>query len=266
MSANFSSHGLSAGVAKTLKRREIYFFSLYRILEAGLFALVAFSPVGMLLAKQEYPWLAKSGAVIYLMVAGLFMWASTRSTMRVRRQIAIGLLFDLCAAGAALFAFQGLDSGVCLLLIFNIAAAGLMLTLRASIGFALVATILVLGNYIANRIWDIDSANTAAEAVMYSVTYLAAALLFQLLSREMSESQALAEKRGEELANLSEINELVIRRMRTGILVVDGGHRIRLANEAAWALLGNPSPDRRALNEVAPQLHESLWKWRRSRN
>jgi len=266
LSANFSSHGLSAGVAKTLKRREIYFFSLYRILEAGLFALVAFSPVGMLIAKQEYPWLAKSGAVIYLMVAGLFMWASTRSTMRVRRQIAIGLLFDLCAAGAALFAFQGLDSGVCLLLIFNIAAAGLMLTLRASIGFALVATILVLGNYIANRIWDIDSANTAAEAVMYSVTYLAAALLFQLLSREMSESQALAEKRGEELANLSEINELVIRRMRTGILVVDGGHRIRLANEAAWALLGNPSPDRRALNEVAPQLHESLWKWRRSRN
>ena len=266
MSANFSSHGLSVGDPKSLKRREIYFFSLYRILEAGLFALVAFSPVGMLLAKQEYPWLAKSGAVFYLVVAGLFFWASTRSSMRIRRQIALGLLFDLSAAGAALFAFQGLDSGVCLLLIFNIAAAGLLLTLRASVGFALAASVLVLGNYIANRLWGIDSANTAAEAAMFSVTYLAAALLFQLLSRQMSESQALADKRGEELANLSEINELVIRRMRTGILVVDGGHRIRLANEAAWALLGNPSPDRRALNDVATQLHESLWKWRRSRS
>ena len=266
MSANFSSHGPSAGDPKTLKRREIYFFSLYRILEAGLLALVAFSPVGMLLAKQEYPWLAKSGAVFYLVVAVLFFWASTRSSMRIRRQTAFGLLFDLSAAGAALFAFQGLDSGVCLLLIFNIAAAGLLLTLRASIGFALAASILVLGNYIANRLWGIDSANTAAEAAMFSVTYLAAALLFQLLSRQMTESQALADKRGEELANLSEINELVIRRMRTGILVVDGGHRIRLANEAAWALLGNPSPDRRALNEVAVQLHESLWKWRRSRS
>lgn len=266
MSAIFSNSGISLGVTKTLQRREIYFFSLYRILEAGLFALVAFSPVGMLLAEQEYPWLAKSGALAYLLVSSFFMWASTRSSMRVRRQIAIGLLFDLAAAGAALFAFQGLDSAVCLLLIFNIAAAGLMLTQRASIGFALVACVLLLANYIANRLWDISSAVSAAETVMFSVTYLSAVLLFQLLSRQMSESQALADKRGEELANLSEINELVIRRMRTGILVVDGGHRIRLANEAAWALLGSPSPDRRALNEVAPQLHESLWKWRRSRS
>jgi two-component system, NtrC family, sensor histidine kinase PilS len=264
--ANFSSRDLSAGVAKTLQRREIYFFSLYRILEAGLFALVAFSPVGMLLARQEYPWLAKSGAVTYLLIAGFFMWASTRSTMRIRRQIALGLVFDLSAAATVLFAFQGLDSGVCLLLIFNIAAAGLILSMRASVGFALVASLLVLGNYILNRVLNIDSGNTAAEAAMFSVTYVAAALLFQLISRQMSETEALAEKRGEELANLSEINELVIRRMRTGILVVDGGHRVRLANEAAWALLGNPSPDRRSLNEVAPQLHESLWKWRRNRN
>lgn len=266
MSAIFSSHGLSALTAKTLQRREIYFFSLYRILEAGLFALVAFSPVGMLIAKLDYPWLAKTGALIYLLAAGFFMWASTRSAMRVRRQIALGLLFDLSASAAALFGLQGLESGVCLLLIFNIAAAGLILSLRASIGFAFVACGLVLSNYIADRIWASESAVSAAEAIMFCVTYLATALLFQLLSRQMNESQALAEKRGEELANLSEINELVIRRMRTGILVVDGGHRIRLTNEAAWALLGSPSPDRRALNEVAPQLHESLWKWRRNRS
>lgn len=266
MSANFSSFGINVVPAKTLQRREIYFFSLYRILEAGLFALVAFSPVGLLVAKLDFPWLAKTGAVVYLIAAMFFMWASTRSNMRVRRQIAFGLLFDLSAVGSALFGLQGLDSGICLLLIFNIAAAGLILTLRASIGFAIIASGLVMANYLANRIWGVVSEVPAAEAVMFSVTYLAAAVLFQLLSKQMSESQALAEKRGEDLANLSEINELVIRRMRTGILVVDGGHRVRLANEAAWALLGNPSPDRRALNEVAPQLHESLWKWRRNRS
>jgi two-component system sensor histidine kinase PilS (NtrC family) len=75
----------------------------------------------------------------------------------------------------------------------------------------------------------------------------------------------LAEKRGEELANLAELNELVIRRMRTGVLVVDGNHRIRLANEAAWTLMGTPSPERRELAELAPALHDSLWQWRRGR-
>ena len=178
MSANFSSFGINVVPAKSLQRREIYFFSLYRILEAGLFALVAFSPVGLLVAKLDFPWLAKTGAIVYLVAAGFFMWASTRSNMRVRRQIALGLLFDLSAVASALFGMQGLDSGICLLLIFNIAAAGLILSLRASIGFAVIACGLVLANYIANRLWGIESEVPAAEAVMFSVTYLAAALLF----------------------------------------------------------------------------------------
>ncbi len=266
MSANFSNHGVAISAANTLRRREIYFFSLYRILQAGLFALVAFSPVGMLLTKLDSPWLAKSAAVVYLVAAVLLMWGSSRINSSVKRHISIALLVDLMAAAAALFAFQSLDSGICLLMIFNIAAAGLLLGPKTSLSFAIAASGLVIGNYIWNRLGGNEEDITAAEAVMFSVTYLAAALLFQLLRRQMSESEALAEKRGEELANLSEINELVIRRMRTGILVVDGGHRIRLANEAAWALLGHPSPDKRALLEVAAPLHASLWKWRRDRN
>src|SRR5436190_1762637 len=80
----------------------------------------------------------------------------------------------------------------------------------------------------------------------------------------MSESEALASRRGEELASLSELNELVIRRMRTGVLVVDGSHRIRLSNEAAWGLLGSQT-HRRELSEVSETLHHSLWAWRQGR-
>ena len=38
--------------------------------------------------------------------------------------------------------------------------------------------------------------------------------------------------------------------MRTGVLVVDGAHRIRLSNEAAWALLGSATHQRKDLLEV----------------
>ena len=115
------------------------------------------------------------------------------------------------------------------------------------------------------RTVDIANARPLAESVMFSVTYLATAVLCELLSRQVLESQALAEQRGEELANQAEINELVIRRMRTGILVVDGEHRVKVCNEAAWGLLGKPSPDRRQLADIAMSLHRALLAWRQGR-
>jgi len=44
---------------------------------------------------------------------------------------------------------------------------------------------------------------------------------------------------------------------------VDSGNRIRRINESAWHLLGSPSPERRELNEVAPELAHRIQRWRR---
>ncbi|HUP92232.1 MAG TPA: ATP-binding protein [Solimonas sp.] len=249
----------------TPQQREVYFFALYRLLEAGLLALIAFAPAGMLPSELIFPSVAKLGAVAYVAIALWLLAASLRSQMRLRRQAALGLLIDLGAFALALAVQDGLEGGVFLLLLFNIGAGALILTAQSSLGFATLAATMVMGDFVVSRLTPGGVDRPLAEAVMFAVTYLAAAVLFQLLGRQMSQTQALAEKRGVELANLAEINELVIRRMRTGVLVVDGGHRIRLANEAAWALLGNPSPNRRDLSEVAPALHHSLWQWRQGK-
>ena len=60
-------------------------------------------------------------------------------------------------------------------------------------------------------------------------------------------TQQLADQRGAEVANLFEVNELIIRRMRTGVLLVDGDGEIRLANEAALLHLGAAGEGRRML-------------------
>ena len=51
-------------------------------------------------------------------------------------------------------------------------------------------------------------------------------------------SEEIAEERKVDLANLSQINELVIRDMQDGILVVDSEGRIRQHNPRATQLLG----------------------------
>src|SRR5690606_33697470 len=99
--------------------------------------------------------------------------------------------------------------------------------------------------------------------LMFAVSFLSIAMLSYLLGRQIRESQALAERRGGELADLAAINELIIRRMRTGVLLVDGDGEIRLANEAALLAVGDIGRDRH-LAQVAPPLAERLREWRRT--
>ena len=247
------------------QRRELYFFALFRVLEAGILGLVAFSPIGLQLIEIDRPALLKLATASYLAISGVLLVTSRHPDFRLRRQTAVGLVADLLALGAALFAINGGESGIAMFMVFNIGAGALILTPAASLGFAITAALVLFSEYFYNRLFNDSSGTRVAETMMFSITYLGTALFCQQLRRQLSESEALAERRGEELANLAELNELVIRRMRTGVLVVDGSHRIRLANEAAWTLLGTPSPDRRELADVAPALHDSLWQWRRGR-
>jgi two-component system sensor histidine kinase PilS (NtrC family) len=248
-----------------LHHRELYFFALFRVLEAGILGIVAFTPLGQTMADIRAPMLLKLAAAGYFLAGLALLWLSLEGDMRLRRQAAIGLLVDLLVWGFALLAMDGGESGLAMFMIFNIGAGALVLAPLASLGFATAASLLLLGEYVFNRLLDDGSARTAAEAVMFSITYLGTALLCQQLRRQLSESEALASRRGEELASLSELNELVIRRMRTGILVVDGSHRIRLSNEAAWGLLGGggSAAHLRDLAQVSEALHLSLWAWRR---
>ena len=245
--------------------RELYFFALFRLLESGILGIVAFTPLGLTMAEIREPIVLKLASASYFLLALLLLWLSRESTVRLRRQAAVGLLFDIGVWGVALLAMDGGESGLAMFMIFNIGAGALILTPAASIGFAGFAALVLLGEYTFNRLIPGGVPRTAAEAVMFSVTYLGTALLCQQLRRQMHASEALASRRGEEVASLSEMNQLVIRRMRTGVLVVDGAHHIRLSNEAAWGLLGGVTHHKRELAQVSEALHMSLWAWRQGR-
>ncbi|MFN3842504.1 MAG: sensor histidine kinase [Rehaibacterium terrae] len=241
-------------------RRELYFFTLYRILEAGILAFLAFSPFGAAFTELRHPLLAQTAAVVYLLLSSALLLAGRVPRFDLRRQVMAGLGLDLVAAAIALNSLTGLEAGVSLLLLFNIGAGALLLPLRAGLGFAVAAAAMVMGEYVLSGFQQ-TNARPAAEPVMFAVTYLATAIFTHLLGRQMRATQELAEQRGAEVANLAEINELIIRRMRTGLLVVDGDNQVRLFNEAAWHLLGSPSPDKRRLGDIAPELSRRLWHW-----
>jgi two-component system sensor histidine kinase PilS (NtrC family) len=240
-------------------RRELYFFDLYRIFEAVLLVGFCFSPLAERMIELVTPMTAQVAALAYLLGAvGLF--AQGRRVRGDRRRLVyLGLLLDLLAAAVALNAINGLDSGIAALVLVTVSCAALLLPPRGAYGVALVAAATVLAAF------GLQSGSTTGywtEGALFGASYLAVTALLQLLRRQVTETERLVQQQESDLANLTQLNDLIIRRMRTGVIVVDAGNQIHQVNEAAWHLMGNPSPQRRDLGDVAPEVSRRLYHWR----
>jgi two-component system sensor histidine kinase PilS (NtrC family) len=246
-------------------RRELHLFAMYRVMEAGILAFLAFSPMAGIISAPDRPVLAQAAGASYLALA-LLLWFAARANggMSLRQQAATGLVVDIAAAVIAVYAITGIATGVTLLLIFNIAAAALFLTLRTGLILALLAALALAVPQLISAMAE-QNGSVAVQSVMVAITYLAATVLTYLLGNDMRISQRIAQQRGEDLASLSLINELIIRRMRAGVLVVDETNHVRVINEAAWLVLGKPAPEQRNLGKIAPELSRRLWHWRNRR-
>jgi two-component system sensor histidine kinase PilS (NtrC family) len=242
-------------------RRELYFLSMFRVLEAGLLLFLVFSPLAMNIVTVRAPLITRVCGVAYLLVSGVLFLMARPPRWRLRGLVAWGIAIDIAVFVLLLHNLSGADSGIALLLLFNIGASSLLLPLGAALTMAAAAAMALLGEYIWSLL-QLRTDRSVAEAAMFSVSYLATATLANLLGRQLRATEVLAERRGAEVHNLARINELIIRRMRTGLLAVDADNMIRMFNESAWYLLGNPSPERRELADVAPELSRRLWHWR----
>ena len=240
-------------------RRELYFFTLYRALEAGLLALVLFSPFGLLIETPRHLGLGRLAATAYLLAAVVLFLTGRRG--RLANQALAGVLVDIAAATLAIHALPASASGIALMLLFNIGAAALFLPLRFGLGAAALAGGALVAEFLWAAFADGRNDRSPAELAMFSVSFAAMATLTYLVGRQMRASQALADRRGVEMANLAEVSELIIRRMRTGVLLVGGDGHVRIANEAALLLLGDQASG--PLNAISPELAQRLHRWRR---
>nr|WP_298131603.1 ATP-binding protein [uncultured Pseudoxanthomonas sp.] len=253
---------------ESVPRRELYFFALYRVLEAGILAALLFSPLGEVLGEPRHPDLGTAVAIAYLVLALVFFFVG-RSVQWLVWIVFSSVCIDILVAALITHALPNATAGVAMMLLFNVSAAALLLpSTRMALVVALMAIAALFGEYLVTLFHDQSESRSLAEVIMFAVSYLALAYLAHQAGQKARHSQALAEKRGEEVANLFEVNELIIRRMRTGVLVVDADNHIKLANEAASLLLGEGGDGQGAdgqgvsLLHAAPELARRLQRWR----
>ena len=247
--------------------RELYFFSLYRVLEAGILAGLLFSPLSEMLGQPRAPMLGTAVAVGYLLFSTIMLLLGRKERWLVPLAL-VGVCVDIVVAVLITYALPEATAGIAMLLLFNVAAAALLLPFRLAVGIAVLAAVAMSLEFLVGVFGFSSSERPVAEVIMFAVTYLAVGYLAAQTGQRARSSQALAEQRGVEVANLFEVNELIIRRMRTGVLVVDAENRVKLANEAASLLIGEDggenSNDGKGLHlpQVAPELARRLQQWR----
>lgn len=250
--------------ADSALRRELHFFTLYRLLEAALLTFLLFGPVREYVSQPRDEGIAKATALVYLFVATVLFLIRKRGDLRLQTLVAV--VFDLFFGILAVYAMPGTRTGIVMMLMFNVGSAALLLPTRLGMGVAFIAA----GGLLFEYFWNAAAGDTSrgiGEPVMFAMGYIAIATLTNVLGRQMRESAELAARRGEDAASLAEVNELIIRRLRTGVLLVDHRNHLRLANEAAMQLLSDPGEhpgEGRDLQLAAPALAKRLLAWRDS--
>ncbi|NIR61299.1 MAG: hypothetical protein GWO02_18270 [Gammaproteobacteria bacterium] len=128
--------------------------------------------------------------------------------------------------------------------------------------FAAVAALAVLGEEAYGEIQGRSRQPLYTQAGILGGTYFATAVAAYLLARRLRESEALAEQRGLDLANMAQLNDYIIQHMQAGLVVIDPQVRIRLINDSAWYLLGMPAGGKdKRLEDVSPELAERFQAW-----
>ncbi len=247
-----------------ITRRELYFFNLYRLLESAVYLGLIFSPMAGDWIAVSHSSLGRVVAAGYCLIAVILLVSTDRMRRHMGASIGLALTLDVVAASLILFSIRGGHSSIPMMLMVNVGVSALLLKFRQSILLAVLAAIGVLAPPLLAMMNGIPTDRSIVEASLFGLAYIGVAALCAYLGRQMRETEALAEQRGVDLLNLEQVNDLIIRRMKTGVLLVDDANHILRINESAWHLIGNPSPNQRDLGQVAAELSRRLYHWRHS--
>jgi two-component system sensor histidine kinase PilS (NtrC family) len=243
-------------------RHELSFLNIFRLVQAAVYAGMAFGPGGWGWPPLQAPGLARGVAACYLAFALVALSFHRASSSRAIVAVSSALVVDIVAAVLAISAMHDARIGIAMMLAVNLSVGALILPLRLSSFFAALATLGILGNtFYSLSSGDHPGDRDLLESALFGLAYFASTTLCHVLGRQLRATEALAEQRSTDLANLAQVNELIIRRMKTGVLLVDDANRIHQINESAWMLMGNPGADQRDLGQLAPELSRRLYHW-----
>ena len=243
--------------------RTLTIFCIYRVVLSVLAGVAflyfnRFFNLGLVMPGVMMPTL-----VAYAVAAAVLLVPAKLREPSLSVQVTAGVLVDVVCIVILMYASGGVRSGLGVILLVSLAAAGLITRGRLVYFHAAMAALAVLVEQVL-QMWRFDmAAQDFVQSGMTAAAFFVTAGLASTLAGYARTSEQIAAERKVDLDNLSQINELVIRDMQDAILVIDGQGRIRQHNPRATQLLGNLPQGRLPLiADYAPEIARLLEAWR----
>ena len=171
---------------------------------------------------------------------------------------------DTLALTLFLHASGGVAGGFGILQVVATAGACLLAGRRVAVAYASLATIALLSQTLFG-ILRLDYLTTSyTHAGLLGLSCFVTGLLAAFMGEQVRGSAALVAARDAELRSLERLNEYVVQRMQSGILVLDEHRRIVLANQAALRMTARHTPVLGVeLQELSGMLNLAWRAWRK---
>ncbi len=221
----------------SLQSRSLQLLNAYRLIISALlfsFNFIEFS----FIARIEPGQLFFSLSAFYLIYSAAAFIVSTNKLLKLNTQVHINILIDVTAITLFTLNAGGIDSGWGTLVLAPIAGAALLLPGQTALLFASYGTVGLILQEVYGDFSGLIKDTSYTQSGLLGIALFAIAFLAISLAKRVTESTALAEKRGIDLANLSQLNDHLINRIESGIIVVDEDNSIKLMNRSAAQLLG----------------------------
>jgi two-component system sensor histidine kinase PilS (NtrC family) len=206
-----------------------------------------------------------SASITYISASFVFMLSLHLHKPGLDTQVIIQTCVDVIIIITLMHASGGIRSGFGMLLIINLSLASIFLTRRLTLFLAAATSLALLGEHIYSQLVLPEYREAYVQSGFLGIVIFSFAYLTSVIARRMRETEQLATERSRELKSVIQMNEHIIRNMRTGILVVNPNGVIAMANNAAIGLLGYTHLDNNTtLKQILPELHDRFIEWQNS--
>ena len=245
---------------------EGFWRSLRHLNSFRVFLAIALGMAGLLADQTfhrfEYPRLFQATCAVYLLTALLLRSPLSSRRQRFERQIGLQAMVDIVCITLLMQLSGGNSSGIGLLLIVTLAAAGMLSETRMVLFWSAAASLAVLGEQVIQALVFDGGTSGFARAGFLSLGLFAVALLSHALAKATLAASHEAAEKSRQAASMERINERVIQELPYAVMAVSAEGEVMQHNARAAELLNVRFFARCSLGHCSPRLAEMWQRWR----
>ncbi|MDY0147637.1 MAG: histidine kinase dimerization/phospho-acceptor domain-containing protein [Halothiobacillus sp.] len=251
--------------------RGIRLVNAYRVFLAFALVAASISGRGPQVFGQQDPYLFGFVAWGYLVLAMGFEFLLELHVLPFRPQAHLHALGDIIVLVLVMHASGGPGGGIALLMIIAVGLSAVLLGATAAMGYAALASIMVLGETMVSSLVDHEERQFAAAGFLGFALFVVA-ILVATFEQRVQRIERLTQRKEKEINYLSTLAVQIIERSPNGILISDPTGQVDYINTAARQLLaarrrsdvrsveGKP-PSKLRLRDTHPALANALQDW-----